>query len=575
MISRGSAFLTILIIIIVAVASVRASDVRRSETVIVSDESELPDHLRPRSDSDVAGGPSGTATLRLPKECDKNPTSDECIAQKDRMAEPARQLAQEEAQMHEVDAIVNRLETLSNIWCCATTGLALFSVPGDRDVFNYGWHLLSQSFLDVGQTYGQQLIVQYHRRRTLPKYDCEGVKLHDAAEFELLPSALLEIKEMLVRWLGQNEVDSGPIVSNFFTYFRGTYGNWGIVRLLLQVKPEFSKVETPTVPEDAVFALLPLMRSNEETEQLCFVGGQLYAMYKRNPAVAATTSSRMTATIAELLDGCYKDGRIAKKPQVYGTVLLNSDREVQARELFDVAVQRGAICHPKQRPDNDMGHHKGLAASPFWALEDFPPEVRVKLGELIAQFSSDIENFKFSESFDVMQDFLEDESTAAGGRWERTTLYGNNMWNSTQIRSLSKPTLDRVKDTIDELIDSNDGYALGCNGSIVVETWRLYPPFATRRSVGPANIVLQLLAPLPVGSGHSLVLTAGDESMVLEEGEVGIMDDTFENVLRIESGGEDKESQPLTLLHIQLCHPEMHDKAMSLNQRRCPKKRRE
>ena len=125
----------------------------------------------------------------------------------------------------------------------------------------------------------------------------------------------------------------------------------------------------------------------------------------------------------------------------------------------------------------------------------------------------------------------------------------------------------KLKSLATEIFESNDGYSFSCNGSLVLELWRMTPDTLSRRATGSSNIVLQLLMPL-LANGNTLLANVGEEAIKVDEGDLIVVDDTFENVLRV-SKEEPLVDGPLVVFHAQLCHPEMHEKAMDIPSKRC------
>jgi len=280
------------------------------------------------------------------------------------------------------------------------------------------------------------------------------------------------------------------------------------------------------------------------------------------------------------------NGQSSSQPHVFGEALLEIGRETEARQLFDLSVRRGAICHPLQRPE--MLLRKDLAAQSFWALPSSqssestprstsatPPVVPPLFVDLLDAFhpilASAVTQRTFVFSGESMSSFVE------SGSWERTVVYGDDRWQEFNCLQFGEVGCDLLHQMQSVLSGSNDGYRAQCNHSLVMEIWRLAPGTTSRRAVGPSNIVLQLVSAVESGSGKSLVLAVGSEAMKLEEGERVVMDDSFENVLRVvaeeDDADDDKlrniQDSPLVALHIQICHPELHDKAFSEPSRRC------
>jgi hypothetical protein len=506
--------------------------------------------------------------------CAKDPTSEQCSIEKDRtIGETVIQdrLDRESADYKDLAVLVSQLEDLCHGWCCAATGQGLYAVPGDKDVFNFVYTILSQTLARNGQHYGSELVQKFFREReeSIEAMPCTSVTYGQSAQFNNLLEVVLQLKDLVSVWLRRNEVDPVNIVSSVIPQARTLIGRWGVARLLVHKDP--SKADTydprnPTVPvEDVPLSILPLLNDDDAADERCAAASQLTIMYRS--AKSEATSPKLQALLATMLDECYESGRVSAQPASFGEHLLEAGREEQARELFDLAVQRGTICNPFQRPE--MLLRKDLTATPVWSLTSFPPEVVKGFMGLQDDVAKAVRrpDFMFSNDTETMSMFLKQ------GSWERTILFASHTWQEYNCNQLGEATCAKAKRLVDTVLESNDAYMTQCNGSLALDIWRLSHDLETQRSVGSSNIVLQLMMPL-VAPGNTLLLNIAEEAVKVDEGEAVVMDDSFENYLQVapEDGSSDDDlKQPTVILHAQLCHPDFHARALSLPAKKCKK----
>ena len=482
--------------------------------------------------------------------CAKDPGSYACMLEKEREAEQTDEIAQRRVEeTRTIETFLSSFEVLTNTWGCTASGVPLYVVPGDGDVMSFIISMLSQSLMKYGQHYGSTLVSTYTSAREQPKYACEGIRLDDEQHFGVPIEALVLLKSNVLAWLASNEVQGEEIVTFYITQIRQLYGRFLFSRML-------SQTTNHTPAEQVPLAVLPIFETEDTSDDQCHVGGQLFDMYKDVPPHRST---RIRPMIETLLETCYTAGRISASPVDYGEILLTiPGREDQARELFDLAVQRGVLCHPYQRPD--MLHRKDLTANPVWSIDSYPKSVMRAVLSLQDPLVEALPQVVFSEDSLSMQTFV------ASGKWERTTLFASSRLNETICASLGGKTCQRIKNFVEDVTESNDAYSFGCNGSLVLDLWRLDPNTTTTRSVGNSNIVLQLLMPLSA-NGNTLIATVGEETLKVDEADIVVIDDSFENTLSVQA--ETVSQGPMIVFHAQLCHPEMHEKVLDLPSKRC------
>ena len=156
-------------------------------------------------------------------------------------------------------------------------------------------------------------------------------------------------------------------------------------------------------------------------------------------------------------------------------------------------------------------------------------------------------------------------------------LYASHTWQQYNCEQFGLNGCDKIKKLSELILESNDAYATQCNGSLAFDLWRLSPDVVTYRATGQSNIVLQLIMPLAT-HGHSLLLNIGEEAVRIEEGELIVIDDSFENVLQVQveeaatDGSAVVTAEPIVVFHAQLCHPEFHEKALDLPAKKCKRR---
>lgn len=507
-------------------------------------------------------------------ECKNDPNSQLCAIEKDRTIEETfvhNRMDKESNDYKDLSVLVAQLEDLAHGWCCAATGQGLYSVHGDKDVLNFVYTVLSQTLARYGQHYGSELVSTFFRERedSLEAMPCSAITYGQAEQYNNLLEVVLQLKDLLSQWLRRNEVDPVNIVSSVVPQARTLMGRWGVARLLVHKDP--SKADSydprnPTVPvQEVPLSILPLLNDDDAADERCAAASQLSVMYRGQEREAA--SAKLQAALSVLLDECYENGRVSSQPASFGEHLLEAGREEQARELFDLAVQRGTICNPFQRPD--MLLRKDLTAMPVWSFASFPADVVKGFMGLQDDVAKAVRrpDFMFSNDTETMSMFLKQ------GSWERTILYASHVWQEYNCKQLGESTCAKAKRLVSTVLESNDAYMTQCNGSFSLDIWRLSHDLETQRSVGPSNIVLQLMMPL-VAPGNTLLLNIAEEAVKIDEGEAVVMDDSFENYLQVapeDGSSEEDVKQSTIILHAQLCHPDFHARALSLPSKKCKK----
>ncbi|CUF33911.1 Hypothetical protein, putative [Bodo saltans] len=416
--------------------------------------------------------------------CDKDPNSHQCSIEKDRSAGETiiqDRLDKQSADYNDLSVLVAQLEDLCHGWCCAATGQGLYSVHGDKDVFNFVYTILSQTLARNGQHYGSELVQKFFRERedSLVAIPCAAVTYGQASHFNNLLEVVLQLKDLVSVWLRRNEVDPTNIVSSVIPQARTLLGRWGVARLLVHKDP--SKADSydprnPTVPvEEVPLSILPLLNDDDAADERCAAASQLTVMYRS--AKSEATSAKLQASLAKMLDECYESGRVSAQPASFGEHLLEAGREEQARELFDLAVQRGTICNPFQRPE--MLLRKDLTATPVWSLTSFPADVVKGFMGLQDEVAKAVRNpnFMFSNDTETMSMFLKQ------GTWERTILFASHTWQEYNCNQLGEATCAKAKRLVTTVLESNDAYMTQCNGSLALDIWRLSHDLETQRSV--------------------------------------------------------------------------------------------
>lgn len=508
-------------------------------------------------EGDIIGDESGIggSTAHEQDACSIDPTSGECEklkaerkSREDYMSSVSESHNRTEKDLNRYEDIVLRFERLTNDWCCAVSGHALFNVSGDQDVMHYMFFYLSQVFDYEGQQYGSRVVLEFHRSRENEKtmYNCDAVQLGDTTAYAAPVEAIMEYKELLSVWLSENEVDPGPIVSSFMPQAKQLYGRW--VRSRMQFTVRLSGDDLPSADEDAVMGTLPLITGDLEPKDECEAGGELYALVPR-----PREGGGLGHEIQRLLQVCIDHGKIAADPKPFADTLLATDKQDEARRLYDLAVERGVLCNAWQRPD--AHHRKDLRAIPAWSVSAVPgladamEQVAAALGAKAAAVETDE---------DLMSTNVEH------GTWGRVGLYGRNSVNYTLCDELGVSAA--IEAAAKAIIDANDGYLTMCNGSLSIEIWRFSPGAKTWAATGASNIVLQAVRPMP-DSHASLVVQLGEDTARVEAADTRplVFDDTFENVLSVSNSSDGG----LTLLNFQVCHPDLHDKALDAPSTRC------
>jgi hypothetical protein len=501
----------------------------------------------------AAGDESANAGGSVGPECTKDPNSYMCLIEKDREAENFEKEQRVSSDVKDLEEILSRFEFLTHAWGCASTGFGVYATPGDADVMNFVFTLLGQTLVRNGQQFGGDIVTNHLvARGKQENRSCDGIEIGTVEHYTAPVEALFQLKDMIATWLAKNEVESSEILSFYIPQVREMYGRFCAARLLAHREKDV------VVPEEVPLAILPIVETDDSTEARCHVGGQLHTMYANE---APEKSIRIRRQISSMLDACYASGRVSSKPAEFGEVLLAANREAEARELFDLAVQRGSLCHAHQRPE--MFHRKDLSANPIWGLDSFPPVLVRKIiavqDDLAASLASP--DFVFSNDTETMSSFLE------SGEWERTILYASNSWQEFNCRQLGEKLCLKMRSLVTEVVESNDGYSFGCNGSLVLDVWRIQPNSTSSRATGASNIVLQMLMPLRA-NGNTLLANVGEEAIKIDEGDLVIVDDSFENTLKVQKE-EPLVDGPMIIFHMQMCHPEMHEKAMDIPSKRC------
>jgi hypothetical protein len=551
----------------------------------------------PQEDPAAGKGDSQGAdksTQVRPKErtaCERDEKSIECAKERKAMAD-SEQVQQERMNKTAGDAtaysrISERFNFLINEWACAATGAPLFSVSGDHDIVNYVARMLSHAFLEQGQHYGSNIVLEYHAGQDTLRQegkwtppDCLNVRLGDGKLFASVITALLLHRDLVHKWLEDSEVDSSPIIASYVPEMRNMIKKWTLGRLLFGFGKCMENVTSaadmdvaanscPVRNNEMLLALLPLQRDENAPLDECQAAGQLHAIIdtKREGAVQRE--------VARMLDGCLEHGKIAEDPIEFGETLRRCGRTKQARQLFEVAVQRGKLCNPWQRPEEFM--RKDLTAAPVWTTDSFP-SAKLHTRELRSIVRRLEESLNWTE-MSVLHPSMRT------GYWQRAWLFGNHEFNPKFAAIMNASDVARVKAIVAEIRATNDAYDWSCNGSIVVEMWRLSGAAAQSDVIlGSTNMVLHML--VPVRGTKRIVFQLGEDTAQLDATPAGeddalVYDDTFEHRFMFEGvppidGTTFVASTAVTtppvmtearvhdavVLHVQLCHPDMHEKAL-------------
>ena len=473
----------------------------------------------------------------------------------DTEANPEEQLDTEAKEMAAFERIMSRLEQLANEWCCATGGVALTENEGDAEVFEMFATTVSETLRAMNQEFGAQMIGQWQESRTKPEFNCSAVTRGDKAYFNNAVNIVMEGKELLNQWLTKREVESSELIDEITPLLRSLISRWAVMRLMVSKEAE-DGAEAPSEPlNDAIgAALLPIVKNDDNPTDTCSAAEGLYVVYAKT--APAGHKSSLLGEINTLLDICYTAGKTSEEPVKFGRTLLATDRETQARELFALAVDRGEICHALQRPE--QLHRKDLTARAMWKPSYFPE--LGKLPELGKKATEKLPNLEFGDKAQMGSFILT-------GTWERAVLYTDSELNNKTCDSLGSELCNEFQEFIEAVLDENDAYLFACNGSLTIEFWKLTPPVTSPADTGTANLVLQVLLPLQE-NGNTMTVRAGEETALMEEGEVVIMDDTFENNFEI-SKDDEGSAGSYYVLHLQVCHPDMHDKALMVPGKKC------
>jgi hypothetical protein len=511
---------TLAVIVLVIAARVAAE---HSETIIVDD----PNEQVPPWRSIIEGN-----------SCANNPNAPGC------QVDEAQTKGREDSSKRDMQAyaaIVTRFEGLTNDWCCATTGKPLYTVSGDQDVMNYLFLFLSQVFDTQGQQYGSRMVVNYHVSRQPPEYNCVLVPLGSAASFSAPVEALLLFREMLTEWMQRNEVDPAPVLSQFIPNTKQLYGKFVRSRLLFA-----RDVANAQHWERAVAEILPLTDAHDYSDY-CAAGGDLLAIVRNS-------TGTLKHEIDVMIQSCIDNGKLAENPADFGSVLLEAGRENEARQLFDLAVERGVLCNAWQRPDH---HRKDLIARPIWPSNNMIGMEKA-FGKMVTLAKS--RSVQLRAAIDV-----ESVKTAsAHNTWVRVPIFSQlNGFNETLCEALG--SCDVVQDVVARIKESNDAYELICNGSLTVELWAVSGASRSERSVGATNIVLQAIA--PISAKNDLVLQIGeDTAQVRSTADAPLFfDDSFEHSFSVAGDGADVN----LFIHAQLCHPDLHERVLDTPSNDC------
>ena len=323
---------------------------------------------------------------------------------------------------------------------------------------------------------------------------------------------------------------------------------------------------------DMILALLPILRDENAALDECQAGGQLLAIIDQN------REGSVYREVSRMLDQCYEQGKLSDDPIEFGETLRKAGRDTQSRELFELAIQRGKLCNVWQRPEEH--HRKDLTAAPVWTEESYPnlKYVSRELRQLLGKYEA-ADSFNWTEMAAV-------QPVMRSGFIQRSYVYGNHQYNDKWLNILSVEDIQKIEKAIKDIRAENDAYDWGCNGSIMVELWRISgtAPQSDRQN-GATNLVLQYLA--PIRGDKRLVFQLGEDTAQIDPNDKEdnlVFDDTYEHRFFFEgvepldleksaqqhttnlAGADDELSSEkkneIILLHFQLCHPEMHEKAL-------------
>ena len=539
-----------------------------------------PHSVAAASSSDGGANYEGAAAAH--SECASNAASLECAAAKAHSGlhgtdglDGAR-----ERDVLEFAAIARKFESLSNEWGCAMSGFGLYAVPNEKDSFDNLFKILASALKAKGQLYAAAIVKHFVRRINtdeMKPYTCDGIRFRDASKWRYPTEALVHFKESLAAWMRAHEADPTEVVDFVISNGREVYSRWLLGRVMTLNK-DAEGVEEP-VPVASVLPLLPLIEGERLEEVRCTAGAEFPLVFKRSAG-----NEVLLAKAEKYLDECYKTGRIAKKPQIYARSLLSAGREAEGRELLDLAVQRGQLCSAKQRPSSY--HRKDLTAAPVWGIEAFAPEVRQALLDLQDPIFDAVNagQFQFSNDLLTFSMFVVD------GKWERTIMHGRTGVNASQCRRWGDRLCGAINRLADVVTEANDAYSFACNETLSMNLWRVQPGAHTGYSLGPSNIHLQVLMPI-VAPNTAVVVQVGDEVVKARQGDIVVVDDSFENKLTIVDEEAEDEGRELAafvnprgrkvldpsfniergtvVFQMQICHPDMHEKAMEVPGKKC------
>lgn len=475
----------------------------------------------------------------------------------------------QEKDMEMYGNLLVRFEATANHWCCAAVGRPLYKVPGDKDVMNYIHYMFSHTLLKEGQHYGSQLVMQYHMARKPEdiEYTCDGISLGDSNHVGDAALAVIQLKDDLVAWLNHNEVNADDITGPYIPVMRETMATWTLSRL-----GAVAQLPSDEELERVVDSLLPLVEGVGTPSEQCSNAGLLASLTRNLNALG-----RVRRTVLGLLDGCYRHGKLADDPVEFGEVLRGAGRETEARELFQLAVQRGSLCNVWQRPESH--HRKDLAAKPVWSPDDFPAfRDALKQTGAVAKVAEAVQRGLFPFSGDQ----LTMANQMKSGWLERTGVFSRGTLNATVCDAIGNATCTLLERSLRALEESNDGYAVMCNGSIAVELWRMPAGSESRSTVGQTNIVMQYLQQLPSATlAPDVIWQLGEDTLHMDNtatagsaavNEGYVIDDTYENHVRVvssDAGAAEDASAVAVLFHVQLCHPDLHEKAVETPSKKC------
>lgn len=524
----------------------------------------------------------GTLPDNFHPECASDPNSADCLAAKAHSnlhgnagLDPAT-----EREVNEFATIIHTFESLINEWACSMSWFGLYSVPNEKDSFDTLYKILASALKAKGQLYAAAIVKHFVKNINgdeMKPYTCKGLKFRDASKWKYPAEVLIHLKESLSKWMLSHEADPAEVVDFVISNGRDIYSRWLLGRLMT-INKDAPNVEEP-VSIASVMPVINVLEGEKLEEVRCSAGAQFKFMFSN-----ASNNAAIMAKADKYLDECTTAGRLHKKPQIFARSLLGAGREREARELLDLAVQRGQLCNAKQRPSSY--HRKDLTATPVWGLEAFPKEVR----QALADVQDPIYEAVKANRFEFSNDLLTFSLFVADGKWERTLLYGPQGLNQTKCKRWGEKICGALQRLADVVTEANDAYSFACNETLVMNLWRVQPGAHTGFSLGPTNINLQAVMPI-VAKNTALVLQVGDEVVKARQGDIVIVDDTFENKLTLVDEDAEEEGTELArftdargnkvldpdfkiekgsvIFQVQLCHPDLHDKAMEVPVKKC------